>query len=239
MVDLLGQNIYIWSFNLPLERLNLGLFICEKPFTDHEYFMRKWQLRSALFRCAFTGVVLTSLSTSIAQVTPPPSPSAPAAQGDAADAGRERMKQLGLAMVTQLRGVEGCLNAEAATMSGSRFVIFAWFKDKAAATRWYRHPMHAGLQAASGQPQEADVEPLAGVPEGVPIMAVAAIAFDGPPASPGSKIPFSSIAIELYSPLKQSLYVNKGMAPDGFFDLPNKLQTTPDAKGAPTTRPSN
>lgn len=74
---------------------------------------------------------------------PPPNPQAnPQAQ----------MLRMGQAMVQQLRQIEGCLAAEAGTFTGNRFVIMAWFENKAAALRCVEHPMHQRLQAGSGLP---------------------------------------------------------------------------------------
>lgn len=55
-----------------------------------------------------------------------------------------------------------------------------------------------------------------GVPDNVPVLAIAAMTFGGPPLE-GAKIPFSGISIELYTPLKQSLSVGTPLTPHQFF----------------------
>ena len=116
-------------------------------------------------------------------------------------------------------------------------MIFAWFEDKAAAMRWYDHPTHRRMRGASrlegrdGVGGVAEVggvggEPMAALEDGVPVMAVACIVFDGPAAVPESPIPFSAISIELFTPVPGGLRLNGGFSPDGFV---------PDA---PTTRPA-
>lgn len=150
--------------------------------------------------------------------------------GGAAGGGQAMMQQMGTAMVKEIRGVEGCLGAEAGQFSGGRFVIMAWFKDKAAAKRWYYHPMHQRMRAAAGMPGEpegtAKEEPMSEIPDNTPILAIATMTFGGTPIE-GSQIPFSGISIELYGGMHEALSIGKGFAPAGFF-----------AKEEATTKPA-
>jgi len=45
---------------------------------------------------------------------------------------------------------------------------------------------------------------------------MATISFDGPPALPASRIPFSQISIELFSPLPGGAFVKERLAPEKF-----------------------
>ena len=86
-----------------------------------------------------------------------------------------------------LRETEGCLGVDAARMMSGKNSIFAWFEDKAAVKRWYDHPVHRRMLAASGV--EPDGEPMEHIEDGVPILVVATISFAGPPAVAESQIP--------------------------------------------------
>ena len=157
--------------------------------------------------------------TAVAQETRPTSRPAEADGGG-------RVNDMGRRLVEQLRATDGCLDAQAVRMPDGRAVIFGWFKDKTAAMNWYRNPMHTALRHMSRLADDGR-EPMADVPDGTPIMAVACLSFDGPPAVAGSAIPFSSIAIELYSPLEGGLKLGRGFAPDGF--MPATRPTTAPA----------
>lgn len=144
--------------------------------------------------------------------------------------GAAAMQQMGAAMVRELRGVEGCLGAEAGQFQGGKFVVMAWFKDKAAAKRWYYHPMHMRMRAAAGMPGEpeggAKEPPMSEIPDNVPILVVATMTFGGKPIE-GSQIPFSGISIELYAPLHEALKVGAGFAPEGFLPKQDEPTTKP------------
>lgn len=145
------------------------------------------------------------------------------------------MTELGGQMVEQLRGVEGCLGAEAGRIAGNKVFIVAWFENKAAAMRWYDHPMHQRLMKAANMEDDKheehaegkdddheEHEEMEGVPDDLPVMAIATMEFGGPPAVEGSQIPFSAISIELYTAVKGGLRINGGFAPDGWYDLIEK-----------------
>ncbi len=163
----------------------------------------------------------TTSSISIVQETPPTAPARGA--GD-------NIVDMGTRLVNAMKSVEGCNDAVAAQVQDGRAVIFGWFENKAAVMNWYNHPMHAGMRRASGIKPGADYEPMASVPDDVPVMAVACLQFEGPPAVEGGMIPFSAISIELYQPLTGGLRINGGFAPEGWAD------GDPDA---PSTQPAN
>lgn len=119
-----------------------------------------------------------------------------------------------------LRETEGCLGADAAQFQSRRLGIIAWFENKAAAKRWYYSETHAAMmRMAGGDPDEG--EPMQHIEdEDVPVMVMATLGFDGPPAVPGSPIPFSSISIEMYTPLPGGAAVSERFAPDG-FEIPH------------------
>lgn len=126
---------------------------------------------------------------------------------------------MGARMVDAIRNTEGCLGVRTGEISGGLNTIFAFFEDREAALRWYHHPMHRGLRGMMGGETPEGFVPLGDVPAGVPVLAVAAISFDGPPADPESRIPFSTISIELYTPVNGGLRINGGFAPDKFAEL--------------------
>lgn len=123
-------------------------------------------------------------------------------------------------MIQAIQETEGCLEVTTGRLSSNRDAIFAFFKDRQAALRWYHHPMHQHLRGMMGDaPVGEAFEPLKDVPEGVPVLTVASISFAGEPAMPGSQIPFSSISIELYVPVNGGLRINGGFAPEKFAEL--------------------
>jgi hypothetical protein len=102
-------------------------------------------------------------------------------------------------LVGALKATPGCIGVETAMTSTGKRVIFAWFEDKKAVLNWYYSDVH---QATMKQffPQSGGHTPLAGVPDGVPVMAIASLTMaERAPGEPAS-MPFSQIAIELYSP---------------------------------------
>lgn len=145
--------------------------------------------------------------------TQPAPPTRPAGQGAGAH-------DMGARMIEAIKQTEGCLGVKTAQLSGGQNAIFAFFENKQAAMNWYNHPMHVGLRGMF--PAEAGVQdhvPMAHLPDGVPVLAVASIGFNGPPAFEGSQIPFSSISIELYVPVNGGLRIVDGLAPEKFAEL--------------------
>ena len=130
--------------------------------------------------------------------------------------------EIGRQLVDALRETEGWLGAEAGSLGRGRAFIVAWFENRAAAMNWYEHPTHVRMMEGSRIDNPDGKPPMEGIPEDIPIMVIAMIEFGGAPAVEGSQIPFSAISIELYTPLKGGLKINRGMAPDAFYQLMNK-----------------
>jgi hypothetical protein len=161
-------------------------------------------------------MALTAAAGAYALTQDAPPPQRPG--GSAADMGRQ--------LVEALRGTEGCLGAEAGSIGPGRVFIIAWFENRAAAMNWYEHPTHVRMMEASKIDDPEGKPPMDGIPDDVPIMAIATMEFAGPPAVEGATIPFSAISIELYTPLEGGLKLNRGMAPAGFYDRVNKQEAS-------------
>lgn len=123
---------------------------------------------------------------------------------------------LGQMLIEGLRNTEGCLGVDSGQFRSGYNTIVAWFENKAAVERWYHSEVHTRLvRMMGGDPAERT--PLEHVENpDTPVMVLASIAFDGPPAAPGSPIPFSKISIELYTPLPGGAAVNGRFTPDAF-----------------------
>jgi hypothetical protein len=125
---------------------------------------------------------------------------------------------MGDILVKGLKETPGCLGVESGGMASGKQVIFAFFKDKAAAMAWYNSPTHTRFRTMFPVTDPNHVA-MKHVPDNVPIMALASISFQGEPAIKDSKIPFSHISIELYTPLSAGLSINGGFAPEAFRNL--------------------
>ncbi|MFG0305177.1 MAG: antibiotic biosynthesis monooxygenase family protein [Phycisphaerales bacterium JB040] len=123
----------------------------------------------------------------------------------------------GRRLVEALERSEGCLGADRAVFASGRQTVVGWFEDRAALERWYHAPMHRMMMAGLDAPPRAEGEPapMAGVPEGVPVMVMATVSTGGEPVAPG-RMPFSQISIELYTPLPGGAMINGRLAPEGF-----------------------
>ena len=134
------------------------------------------------------------------------------------------MQGFGERIIRALEETPGCLGTKTVRLPDGQSSIFGFFEDKQAAMRWYEHPVHVRLRGGMAGKGDVPAEraPMAHVPEGVPVLAVASIGFDGPPAMPESPIPFHSIAIELYVPVNGGLRINDGFAPQKFAELMDK-----------------
>jgi hypothetical protein len=145
----------------------------------------------------------------VAQVNQPAeAPASPARGGGPGD--------LGKMLVEGLRTTEGCLGVDSGQFQSGFSTIVAWFENKAAAERWYFSPTHARLMGMAGADPQSR-KPLEHVADAdLPVMVIASIAFDGPPAVPGSPIPFSKISIEMYTPLPGGAAFNGRLAPEAF-----------------------
>jgi hypothetical protein len=150
----------------------------------------------------------------------------PATKADAPGTGPSRVN--GEELIKALKEIPGCLGVESGRMTSGKAVIFAFFENKKAAMKWYFSPTHRQLIESLGGDYDGKRRPMKGVPDDVPVMAVASITFGGKPASEKLKMPFSQIAIELYAPLTGGLSIGGGFAPDAFRALSPK----PAAKAA-------
>jgi len=127
--------------------------------------------------------------------------------------------QMGQTLIAKLKESPGCLGVESGKMQSGKLVIFAFFENKKAVLTWYDSPFHQKLIGMVKPYQDQKHVALKEVPDGVPLMAVASISFDGNPAKANSKIPFSQIAIEVYTPMTAGLSIGGSFAPDAFRAL--------------------
>lgn len=141
------------------------------------------------------------------------------AQSDGESEGRGG-PDLGATLARGLNDTEGCLKVMFAQTSEGTNTIMAWFEDKAAARRWYYSETHARFVKMVGQ-DPAENEPMANVPEDVPVFVMASIQMSksGKSLIPGP-MPIDQISIELYTPLDAGASVNGRLMPDG-IELPN------------------
>ena len=149
------------------------------------------------------------LATAPAQPQPPTGNQArpaPAPQGGAMD--------LGGMLLSGLRATPGCLGADAAQTASGRNVIIGWFEDKAAAMRWYEHPMHRRMMA--GMSPDRQEPPMAHVPEGIPLMIMATITPSDRPQIEGFPAPISQVSIDLFTPVPGGASINGRLSPADF-----------------------
>ncbi len=137
------------------------------------------------------------------------------ALGSASGSAIQPQNDMGQRLAEGLKATEGCLGVDLAQWQSGKNTICAWFEDKEAVERWYYSESHSGFMGAVGSAPE-DRKPLRHVTTEGPIMVMATISFNGPPAIEGSKIPFSQIAIELFEPLPGGAHINGRLAPEKF-----------------------
>ena len=124
-------------------------------------------------------------------------------------------------LVSGLKATPGCLGVETARTSGGKNVIFAWFENKDAVLKWYYSDMHQGaMKMFPGDRRK----PLTLVDGDGPILAIASVTVADKPM-PGTNIPISQIAIELYRPLPGGIALGGRFAPSslkvqGLVDVP-------------------
>ena len=169
------------------------------------------RLASRAAMAALTSVLAFSV-VALAGDNPPPT--------DAA--GKNAAHQKGQELVKALKETPGCLGVETAQTSSGKSVIFAFFENKKAVLKWYFSPTHRELIDMLGADYDGKRKALEGVPDDVPVMAVASIKFGGKPASDKIKMPVSQIAIEIYTPLTKGLSIGGGFAPEAFRALAPK-----------------
>jgi hypothetical protein len=139
--------------------------------------------------------------------------------------------QMGQRIVEGLKNSPGCVGVDSATTQSGRNVIFAWFENKAAAMAWYNSPTHAFMRKSFVDPTGLEREPMAGVPDDVPILTIASLKFiaqDSPDRLPGLRIPLSEIAIEMYTTLPGGIRYGGGFTPQA---IPVQDRLTLDSKG--------
>lgn len=123
------------------------------------------------------------------------------------------LANMGQILASSIRSVDGCLGVELAETQGGKNVIIAWFKDAESTRAWYRHPVHQRMMGQAGAKADAK-QPLEHVPDGIPVMVVAAITFAERPMIEGVPLPISQISIELYTPLPGGAAINGRLAPE-------------------------
>jgi quinol monooxygenase YgiN len=127
------------------------------------------------------------------------------------------MQDLGKNLLANLKATPGCLGVETAKTDSGKHMIFAFFENKKAVLAWYNSPTHQKLLTMLNPNRSKKHIPMKGVPDDVPLMAVASITPSDKP-EPG-KMPFSQIAIEIYTPMTRGLNIGGGFAPEAFRKL--------------------
>ncbi len=184
--------------------------------------MRVAAVGSVLLGVALAGVGVTALAWSQQGARSSGQGGATTAQPARAQNGGQDMPDL----IGTLQSVEGCLGVDAGQFRSGKQAIFAWFENKEAAMRWYNHDVHQGVMA-SFVTADSGSKPLAGVPDDVPVLAIASITYTDKPHFKEINLPISQIAIELYTPLKGGIHLGGTFAPaslkvDGIQDLAPK-----------------
>ncbi len=141
-------------------------------------------------------------------------PSRPQPEIHPAQPPRGGTPDLGGMLLAGLRATPGCLGADAAQTASGRSVIIGWFEDKAAAMRWYEHPMHRRMMA--GMDTGREEPPMAHVPEGIPLMVMATITPSDRPRIEGFPAPISQVSIELFTPVPGGAQINGRLSPAEF-----------------------
>jgi hypothetical protein len=123
-------------------------------------------------------------------------------------------------LIAGLEETPGCIGVETARTNSGKEVIFAWFENKKAALRWYYSDMHTKVMkqffpASEGAHDALEHDPMADVPEDVPILTIASITFaDRPQFEGATTLPISQIAIEMYTPVSGGVYLGGRFAPE-------------------------
>ncbi|MBX3352155.1 MAG: hypothetical protein KF684_04420 [Phycisphaeraceae bacterium] len=117
-------------------------------------------------------------------------------------------------LASGLRETQGVLGVEVARTTTGKNVIFAWFENKEAAKRWYYSDMHRGVMEGFANMAPEAMEPMADVPDDVPVLCIASVtpATKDKPGPDGG--PFSQIAIELYTTLPGGIALGGSFSPD-------------------------
>ena len=122
-------------------------------------------------------------------------------------------------LAAALKDSPGCLGIDVArrTLSG-KSVIFAWFEDKKAVSRWYYSEVHQQLVDqffTSAEPDERH-KLLEGLSDDSgPIMIIASMTPAEQSHFQDTTVPVSQLAIELYRPITGGLFLGERFAPEG------------------------
>ncbi len=192
-----------------------------------------------LAAAALAAPTLATASYVLAQGAPPQG-------GSPAGRGGPPGGDMGNVLIEGLKATKGCLGVETAMTASRKSVIFAWFEDKKATMRWYESDVHQTFMMgmAEGAAAEGDAEaenaaaddvteerePLAGVPDGVPVLCIATITMSPKQAIPGFPMPISQVSIELYTPLPGGIAVNGKFAPPALKVKDLVEETLPTAR---------
>jgi len=124
-----------------------------------------------------------------------------------------------------LKATPGCLGVETARTASGKLVIFALFENKKAVMSWYNSEMHRQVMSLAGPPDPSHV-PLARIAEdSEPVLAIASLTMSNQPPK-NSPLPVSQIAIELYQPLPNGVFVGGRFAPNS-VKVPGMRDFTP------------
>ncbi len=132
-------------------------------------------------------------------------------------------------LVSGLKETPGCLGVETARTQSGKNVIFAWFEDREALSRWYRSDMHRDAMRKYF-PNSERRPPLETIPDDSgPLMVVASITFSDKPQFESANLAISQIAIEVYKPMTGGVYLGSRFAPDA-LKVPGSPAYVPKAK---------
>jgi hypothetical protein len=135
-------------------------------------------------------------------------------------------------LVGGLKATPGVLGVDTARTSSGKMVIFAWFENKKAVLNWYYSEMHQQLVKKYSGGHTRPSGPMTGVPDDVPVLAVASVTMSQPPAAGDDPLAATmQIAIELYTPLPGGLAAGGRFAPSsvkvpGLIEVPISPQDT-------------
>lgn len=132
-------------------------------------------------------------------------------------------------LVAGLKETPGCLGVETARTQSGKNVIFAWFENREAVSRWYRSDMHRDAMRKYF-PNAERRPPLETIPDDSgPLMVVASITFSDKPQFDTTNLPISQISIEVYKPMTGGVYLGSRFAPDT-LKVPGSPAYTPKVK---------
>ena len=130
-----------------------------------------------------------------------------------------RAQEASQRLVKEIESVEGNLGVKTARTHDGDELIFAWFEDKPALMRWFRHDYHRKLLRDAGRPEDGVAARHFGDTVG-PILVIASVQYRGAPGSlegsmfddPDGRKPLR-FAIEYYTPMPGGAYFASPFAP--------------------------